>query len=91
MQPATQQCLQEAVVKFLPLLSFQEEWGILFSGDYALFKSAALASYLQLWYEALENHVVEDRDFDRERQLRFYRSGILKRIYEADAGRGRDI
>jgi hypothetical protein len=91
MQPATQQCLQETVVKLLPLLSFEEEWGILFRGEYALFKSEALASYLQLLYETLENHLVEDPDFDRERQLRSYRSGILKRIYEADPGRGRDI
>jgi len=91
MQPATQQCLQEAVVRLLPLVSFDEKWGILLNGDYALFKSEALGSYLQLLYETLENHLVEDTDFGREKQLRFYRSGILKRIYEADAGRGRDI
>jgi hypothetical protein len=90
MNTATRRCLQETVVKLLPSLPFQDEWGILFAGDYELFKSEPLAAYLQQVYETLESRV-QDSESDREQTLRSYRTGILKRIYEADAGRGRNV
>jgi hypothetical protein len=91
-----QQCLQQAAEDIFPSLPFETQWAILFRGNYSLFGSPALTSYLQRLYESLEQHVKSDPESadpssDRERNLRFYRTGMLKRIYEADPSIGRQI
>jgi hypothetical protein len=91
-----QQCLQQAAEDIFPSLPFEVQWAILFRDNYSLFGSPALTSYLERLYESLEQRVEPDPESvdpssDRERNLRFYRTGMLKRIYEADPSIGRQI
>ena len=91
MSEATQQCVQKAVASVFPSLPFEKQWSILLEGNYPLFKSAALASYLRHVYESLEEYLPDDPEFDRETSLRFHRTQILKRIYEGDSLVGREM
>lgn len=91
MSEATQQCVQKAVASVFPLLPFEKQWTILLEGNYPVFKSAALASYLRHVYESLEQYLPDDPEFDRDTSLRFHRTQILKRIYEADSLIGREM
>jgi hypothetical protein len=92
MQPSTQRCFQKAAAEIFPTLPFEKQWGILISCDScSLFRSPALTSYWEQLYESLETHIEETPPGEIERDLRFYRTGILKRIYEADPTLGRKM
>ena len=86
MQPEIQRCLQGAAASIFPSMPFDDQWLSLHSNYYPLFKSVALTAYLRQLYESLEDHV---GDSDTERDLRFYRSLILRRIYDEDPIIGR--
>jgi hypothetical protein len=91
MQPDIQDCFQRAAADIFPSLSFETQWMTLQSASYPLFKSPNLTAYLRQLYGSLEDHVRDSESGDMERDLRFYRSGILRRIYEEDPIVGRAI
>lgn len=106
MPAAAQRCLQRAAEDIFPTLPFETQWTILFDGDYWLLASPGLTAYLQRLYESLDQRLPEQaadtsdsgeqaapsgtREPD-ERTLRFHRTEILKRIYEASPDVGREM
>ena len=93
-QTTERQCLQEAVAKTFPSVPWEVQSRILFADQFPLFMSPALALYLHQLYESIDNRVDAEEDdpaFDRERDTRWYRTRLLKRIYEADPNTGRAI
>ena len=92
MQPPVPHCFQEIAAEVFPKLPFQEQWGILMPCDSCdLFRSPTLTAYWVHLYDSLETHIEETPSDQLERSLRFYRTGILKRIYEADPVLGRKM
>jgi hypothetical protein len=91
MEPEIQGCFQRAAANIFPALPFNAQCLNLYSGSYPLFKSANLTAYLRQLYDSLEDHLRDSESGDMERDLRFYRSEILQRIYEEDPIVGRAI
>jgi hypothetical protein len=89
MRPEVQDCFQRAMADIFPSLPFETQWPILDSGSYQLFKSANLTAYLRQLYDSLEDHVRGSSPEEVEEDLRFYRTIILRRIYEDDPTIGR--
>jgi|HubBroStandDraft_2_1064218.scaffolds.fasta_scaffold02209_2 hypothetical protein len=89
MHRGVQDCFQRVAASIFPSLPFETQWLTLHSDSYPLFKSANLTAYLRQLYESLEDHIRDSEPEETERDLRFYRSMILQRIYEEDPIAGR--
>jgi hypothetical protein len=89
MHAEVQGCFQRVAASIFPFLPFETQWLTLHSDSYPLFKSASLTAYLRQLYDSLEDHLRDNEPEETERDLRFYRSVILQRIYEEDPIAGR--
>ncbi len=92
-------CFQLAVAKVLPTLPVQRQLYALGSEYYADFKSAELNEYLPALYDTIEKQLERSEDeAEREagfrvgpREFDFYRTRLVKLVFEQNPGLGRDL
>jgi len=90
MDSARQSCFQFAAANIFPTLPAEDQFFLVNSNYYPLFQSSSLTLYLRELYESLDKQQ-PDSDDSSERDLRFFRGLIVRRIYDEDPAMGRAI